>query len=156
MRRALCSLALIMLLAEPTAADEPTPFRWTAHEAIPSRISDVLVATNLALDGWHAFRAGDTRARWGFACRTGFTYLVAELLKRAIDRERPNGVDRKSTPSMHTAFAVSSAGYRPAWGAAFALTVAWGRQAGGWHYATDTAFGAGLGVLASWGCPGGL
>ena len=140
------SLALILLLvAAPAVAQEPTPLRWTAHEAIPSRISDVLVGTNLALDGWYAFRAEDHRERWAFACRAGVTYAVAEGLKRLVRRERPNGHDDKEFPSQHSAFAAASAGYRAPLGASFALAVAWGRQAGGWHFPTSTAFGLGLG-----------
>lgn len=146
-QRAALILALL-LCALTVSAQEPTPLRWTAHEAIPSRISDVLVGTNLTLDAWTSFRAEDGREKWAYLCRVGLTYAVTRALKDAFGRERPNGYDDHSTPSAHTAFATTSGGWRSTWGASFAFTVAWGRMAGGWHYATDTAFGAGLGWAA--------
>ena len=143
-------LALLLLLSFsiPAYADEPTPLRWDSREAIPSRISDALVVTNLVLDGVDAFRDDNNRERWNYVCRNGLAYLSSALVKWIVERERPNGKDFKSMPSMHTAFAVSSAGYKPAWGASFAIGVAWGRQAGGWHYTTDTIAGAGIGLTS--------
>ena len=103
------------------------------------------MGVNLALDGVHAFRATDHAERWAFVCRTGLTAGVAEVIKRVVSRARPNGHDRKSFLSGHTALATTTARYQAPWGASLALTVAWGRQAGGWHYGTDVLAGAGLG-----------
>lgn len=142
------AVALVLLLATPVLAEEPTPLRWPTYEAVPSRISDALVGANLVLDGWTSFRDEDGSEKWAYLCRVGLVAGTTEVLKRLIGRERPNGRDAYSSPSAHTAFATTSAGWRSTWGASFAFTVAWGRMAGGWHYATDTAFGAGIGWAA--------
>lgn len=148
-------LAIVLIgfvwTASPVA-QEPTPFAWDAHQAIPQRISDAAVGVNLTLDAIHAFRATDHAERWEFLCRTGLTAGLAEGLKLVLHRDRPDHSDRKSTPSEHTAFATAAAGYRPALGASLALTVAWGRQAGGKHFASDVAFGAALGGFSRWLC----
>lgn len=136
------------LAATSAAAQEPTPLRWGAHEQIPSRISDVLVGTNLALDGWHSFRAEDHAERWAYVCRVGVAFGVGEVIKRLVARERPNGHDAGSFPSQHTAVSVATSGYRRPVGPSIAVAVAWGRQAGGWHYGSDVAVGAGIGLLA--------
>ena len=147
-QRAAAILALVLCVA-PVRAEEPTPLRWPSHAAIPARISDAAVAANLALDGWHAFRAEDrTEALTAMGCRLAVTAFTSELLKRLVSRTRPNGQDALSFPSMHTALASASAGYQRPWGASLALTVGWGRQAGGFHYASDVAVGAGLGWLS--------
>lgn len=138
----LCSL----LLNTAVHAEEPTPFRWATHEAIPKRISDAALAIDLGLDAWHSLVKTDARARWGFGCRLALDYVIVELAKRAIHRERPNHQDFYSMPSGHTAFATTAA--HSSLSASLALTVAWGRQAGGMHYASDVALGAGVGLLA--------
>lgn len=144
----LTMLLLVVLLPAAAHAQEPTPFRWETHTAIPQRISDAAVYTNIGLDAWEALYRTDARARWSFACRTGLTFGLAEITKRLVHRERPNGVDDKSFYSMHTALATAAAGYNSKIGASLALAVAWGRQAGGMHYGSDVAVGAGIGLLS--------
>lgn len=131
---------------DAAAAEEPTPFQWASHQAIPSRISDAAVAVNLGLDAWQSLVRTDSRRRWGFACRTGLTIGIAEVTKRLVHRTRPNGSDRMSFFSEHTALATSSTGSPLR--ASLALTVAWGRQAGGNHFASDVAVGVGVGLLS--------
>lgn len=150
--RTLQTLAIVLMVATPVFAEEPTPLRWSSHGQVPARISDALVGVNLGLDAIHAFRADDHRERWAFACRVGLALGISEGVKRLVNRERPNRADQKSMPSMHTALASTAAGYQPAWSVSFAVAVAWGRQAGGWHYATDTLVGAGIGGGANWLC----
>jgi membrane-associated phospholipid phosphatase len=146
-------LALVCLPA-PVFAQEPTPFKWETHAEIPQRISDVAVAANLAFDAWHAFYHTDTRAKVGFACRNGLTFVAAEAVKRMVHRERPNGFDQKSFYSEHNAFAWGAVGdQQRALSASLALVVAWGRQAGGMHYGSDVTVGASAGFLSRWICP---
>jgi membrane-associated phospholipid phosphatase len=144
-------LIVVLLLATPAAAEEPTPFRWGTHEAIPQRISDAAVAIDLGLDAWHSLVRTEARARWGFACRIGLTLGITEVAKRVIHRERPNHQDFFSMPSSHTAYA-STAASSPLT-ASLALTVAWGRQAGGMHFASDAAVGFGIGLFTRKVCP---
>lgn len=151
--KTLAAVLLLLVIAAPAAAQEPTPFRWTSHEAIPARISDAAVAGQVLVETIHSWRAPD---RWDAlqhqGCRTLVAWALSEGLKRLIDRERPNHADHKSFPSMHTALAVANSHYQPAIGASVAVTVAWGRQASGWHYGSDVVAGAGIGVLASRVC----
>lgn len=148
--RALC--LLFVLAAAPVWAEEPTPFRWPSHEGIPQRISDVGVAVNLGWDAWESLYQTDARTRWAWACRLGVTTAIKQVTGLLIPRTRPNGSDRHSFFSAHTAYATVAAGYRPAIGASVALTVGWGRMAGGMHYGSDVAVGVGVGILAQQIC----
>lgn len=147
-------LALLLLLASPTAAQDQL-FRWKSHEAIPSRISDAAVAAQIAaavVDDW---RSEDRKgALLHDLCAAGATVLAAEGLKRAFPRWRPNRKDRKSFPSMHSGVAASLAGWNRGWGIGLTAAVGWGRNAGGWHYLTDIGPGIALGAAAAKLCPG--
>jgi membrane-associated phospholipid phosphatase len=146
MRRALVLVGL--LAVAPVAAQEPTPLRWTSHEAIPQRISDGLVAAQVALAIRDAWRAPDRKHAVGcLALENGVSLGATTLLKYAIHRTRPNGDDDHSFPSGHTAMATVNG--TPGWRYGLTVGVGWGRQAGGKHYATDVLAGAGLGWLSS-------
>jgi membrane-associated phospholipid phosphatase len=140
-------ILVVLLLASPAFAQEPTPLRWNEHSSVPSRISDAIVATQITADVIAAYRSD---RRWNALgvelCRTAFVIGTTEVIKRLVKRERPNKADRFSFPSAHTAHAVAHSDYAQPWGASLALTVGWGRQAGGWHYATDV----GIGALDGW------
>lgn len=138
----LCSL----LLNTAVHAEEPTPFRWPSHVAIPQRISDAAVITNLSLDAWQSLVKTDSRTRWSFACRTGLSIGIAEVTKALVHRTRPDGSDRKSFFSEHTALASTSA-HSPLT-ASLAVSIGWGRMSSGKHYGTDVGIGAGVGLLA--------
>ena len=144
-------VALVLLFVVPAHAEEPTPFRWPSREAIPRRISDAAALVNLGRDAWASIYQTDARTRWGFACRTGLTVAIAETTKRLVHRTRPNGLDRLSFFSEHTALATGAASSPVS--ASLALTVAWSRQASGMHFASDVAVGAGVGILARTVCP---
>lgn len=85
------------------------------------------------------------------------TGIAVAVLKRAVGRERPDGSDRLSFPSLHSAnsfaLATVAAGRYgrkigiPAYlGAAF---IALSRQEKQKHFTSDTFFGAALGTLAA-------
>lgn len=139
---------MVMLLALTVSlhAEEPTPFRWPSHAAIPSRVSDAAVGVTLGLDAWRSLVRTDATTRRDYACRMLLTVGVSELSKALIHRTRPNGADRKSFFSEHTALA-STAAHSPLT-ASLALTVGWGRNASGSHYLSDIGVGAGVGLLA--------
>ena len=144
-------LALVLLLVPTLVAAEPTPFRLTGHERIPARISDVLVTLPMLAATIDAARADDkSRAFLRLGCRNAVAMGLTELTKRLIHRTRPDGSDRLSMPSGHTATAMANSD--SAWSYGVTLGVAWGRQAAGKHYATDVAVGAGVGGLARWVC----
>lgn len=146
-------LACALVVAAPVHAQEPTPFRWSSHENVPNQISNGLVAGQLVAQVVDDFRAADRkRALLGTGCAVGVSLAATEGLKRLIHRERPNGVDHKSFPSMHTAVAASSAWYYPPVGASITLGVGWGRMASGWHFGSDVAVGASIGIIAGKVC----
>ncbi len=146
-------VVVLVSLASPVTAQEPTPFRWPTHEAIPAHISDALIGFQLGAEAVHTWRAADRgRALRCQGLRTALTLAASEGLKRIVKRERPNHYDRKSFPSLHTALGAVSAGWRPEIGASITVGIAWGRQASGWHYATDVLVGAGIGLLATRVC----
>ena len=144
MRNALVSL--LLLIAVPSQAVEPTPFRWPSHEAIPARISDGAVIANISLDAWQSLYKTDLRTRRDYLCRLVLTTGLSELSKAVIHRTRPNGADMQSFWSEHTAIASMAA--RSPLSASLAVTVGWGRLASGAHYQTDVGVGATIGLIA--------
>lgn len=145
--------ALTVAIAAPAAAQEPTPFRWHTNEEIPARISDGLLVGQMVAAVVADVRSEDRKsALLHRGCAVGLTIAVNEGLKRLINRERPNGKDRKSTPSMHTALAATTANWNPPIGASITVGVGWGRMASGWHFGSDVAFGAAIGIGAAQLC----
>jgi membrane-associated phospholipid phosphatase len=141
------TLLLVLLVATPAAAEEPTPLRWREHAAVPARASDALVISGIGLatiDAWRAPRRG--RALTCLAVEHAVTIAATEILKRAVGRRRPDGTDALSMPAGHTALAALNT--RAGWRASLTVGVGWGRQAAGRHYATDVLAGAGIGFLA--------
>lgn len=157
MKRMLHIVALLTCLAAPAAAqgtsfDRLTPALPTAGERRAASIASwVTVGTLIALD---------TRASWkrddrAFALqmegvRLFATFTVATLAKGLAHRERPDGSDRQSFYSMHTAMAFQTLG-GPRVLVAVPLSVGTGglRIAAGKHWLTDVLVGAGVGSLTS-------
>lgn len=145
---------LSSLPAAPQAS-EPT---WTLPSTTAREWADHLSTGVVAVEGglwgyraWH--RPDRSHAIWCGVGRLAATYASTEILKRATHRTRPNGVDDKSFPSQHTAFAMVLAPKSP-WGYAYPAGVATGRVLSSWHYVTDTLVGGGIGWLIRWGvCP---
>jgi membrane-associated phospholipid phosphatase len=145
------ALALLLLMPTPARAQEPTPFRWTTHEAIPARVSDGLAIGQITLatvDAWRAPERG--HALRCLAARNAIGMGATELLKRVVHRGRPDGSDQLSFPSGHTMLATVNG--RPGWRYGLTVGVGWGRMAAGRHYATDVLAGAGIGWLAQQVC----
>jgi len=152
-RRLLVALIVASLIGTTAAAAEPTPLRWPSHHALAGHLSDALVAAAIAADTAASWRSED-RAR-AFKCqaiRLGLTTGVATLVKRTVHRARPDGSDRMSFFSGHTATAMASAGWRVEVGIPIAIGAGYLRMAAHKHYLTDVVAGAAAGWLASRVC----
>lgn len=146
--RMMIAILVVLTLATPAAA-EPTPLKWPSHRTVAGHLSDGLVAAALAADTVSSWRSHNRRR--AFSCqvlRLGFTLGVAELTKRLVHRDRPDGSDAKSFFSGHTAAAMASAGWRVDVGIPIAVGAGYLRMAANKHYATDVLAGAAVGYFA--------
>lgn len=131
----------------------------------PDRGADIAQYLPIALP-WIMKAAGtDTRSGWGrMAVSQGLglalTAVTAEGLKRSVESIRPDGTDKRSFPSGHTAIAFMGATmvareltHKSAWYPMGAYTLATGiaieRVIDKHHYPTDVVAGAGIGILAT-------
>jgi excisionase family DNA binding protein len=134
------AVLFIMLLASPAHAQSTA----TANTA-----SNVLVGTAIAADAVHSLRGPHRWQALGCqAVRLTATIGAAELLKRIIHKERPDGSDFKSFPSMHTGVAFASMGWR--WQVGLPLAIGTGsmRIAARKHDFVDVLAGASIGYLS--------
>lgn len=144
------AFALLLAIATPAAAQEPTPFEWSPeHRRLAGLISDGLVGLQLTLDTIHTFRQPD---KWAaFKCqsmRYGAALGASETTKRLVHRVRPDGTDDKSFFSMHTALAFSASGWKFEIGIPIGAAAGYGRMAADKHYLTDVLVGAAAGFAA--------
>lgn len=110
---------------------------------------DALIAAALALPAVRRDWAGDLQAGESVAA----AFAASEVLKRAFPERRPDGSDRRSFPSGHTAVSFAAAAtlqnrYGWATGApaqVFAALVGASRIAARKHHWYDVAVGAGIG-----------
>lgn len=145
----------------PLGSDEPAIFTWRPPDRrAADLISTGTVAAQITLDTIRSFRSEHKgRAFLSQGCEMGIAVAVAETAKLFIPRRRPDGSDRKSFFSEHTALATAAGGSSwrgSGWsfGATMALDVGTGylRMAAGKHYLSDVIVGAGTGALATWAC----
>lgn len=156
MTRIVPALAFVMLAVVPAAAqpaidrairDAVTWPNTTAAE----RLSDTLVAAALALPCAIEDRAMDCVKKQGI--KTAAVLALGETMKRTINRERPDGSDRESFFSSHTALACVAGGSskkRLALGLAMCAGVGYLRMAAKKHWFTDVAAGIGVGLAFAW------
>jgi len=148
MRPALAIL-IVVALASPAAA-EPTPLKWPSHRQIADWTSTGLVVGAAAAESWRSWQADDRKGAFvNQGCRLGVTIAAAEITKRVVHRTRPDGSDRMSFYSEHTAIPASmSTGWR--WQVAVPVVAGVGylRMAAAKHYATDVLTGAAAGFLS--------
>lgn len=152
--RLLAVSLLALLLASPAAAQETQPLAWsTTHRQLADAISTALVTANLAGATVTAWRSDDRRHAFTcLAIRNGLEVASAEIVKRLVHRTRPDGSDRFSFYSEHTALATVNAGWRVSVSLPIAIGAGYGRAAADKHYLTDIAVGAGAGWLGSRVC----
>jgi len=149
-------IAVSLLGAPPAALGQPvagdrliTP--WTSHRPAADRASTELVIVAIAIDTWHAAHASDPkRALWLEAARQGCAQGSSQLVKRVITRTRPDGSDRQSFWSAHTATtAATIGGVRVAISVPLTIGVGYLRIAAGKHWLTDTLAGGVVGYACS-------
>lgn len=141
--------ALILAFAAPAGAQStfgawPEPQRPIADTA-----SNIVVAAQIGIDTIHGWRSSDRST--AFACqaiRLGVTIGAAELLKRIVHKERPDGSDFKSFPSMHTGVAMASAGWNFRIGIPIAAGVGALRMGANKHDWKDVLAGGAIGYFA--------
>jgi membrane-associated phospholipid phosphatase len=138
----LAATLLFLTIATPADAEDQ-PAAWSQGRAVADWTSTGLVAAQIAADGW------TSRHEWPhFACRIGLTVGAAELVKHTVPRTRPDGSDRMSFYSEHTALAVVSSGWKFQIGIPIAIGSGYLRMGADRHFASDVAVGALAGVLA--------
>lgn len=141
-------LALVVLLMQETQ-----PAAWTSHRQFVDNVSTALVALNVGGDIVSAWRRSDRKHALGCAAlRDGIVVGSSELAKALVHRTRPDGSDRKSFFSEHTALAMVNTGWRYQVSIPIAIGAGYGRAAAAKHYATDILTGAGVGVLTARAC----
>lgn len=139
-------IALCLLYLLPTqlfAQDRQIrdALRWEHGRKAADVVSTVGVGAALALDCWGHY-TGDCLKRE--ALKVGVALGAAELAKRLVKRERPNGYDHKSFYSMHTELACLSSVV------VLCPAVGYLRIASDWHWASDVGAGAAAGLLLKW------
>ena len=141
-------VALLVVGASAPSQAEENPFAWPGHHRTADWMSTAFVAAQLTADVYHA-GAGDRpgHALGCLALRTGATVGAAELTKAVIIRMRPDGSNRHSFYSEHTALAMQSAGWRLQIGIPIAIGTGYLRIAANRHYFSDVAVGALAGLL---------
>lgn len=141
------------LLLLTLAQAETQPAMWASHRNVADSISTALVAANVGAEVVHAWRQPNRKHALGCtALRNGLVVGATETVKVLVHRTRPDGSDRKSFYSEHTALAVLNIGWKFQIGIPIAIGAGYGRAAAGKHYATDILVGAGAGLLASKVC----
>jgi len=141
-----------MILAAAPARAEGNPFAWPAHGNIADWASYATVATNIAGDSVHSWRQVD-RGK-AFTCqglRLALVAGIAEMVKQAVHRTRPDGSDQLSFFSEHTALAFVSTGWALQVSIPLGAATGYGRLAANRHYPTDVLTGAGVGSAVAWG-----
>lgn len=144
-------LAVLLLTAAPAVAAEQNPFAWPAgHRGLIDGISYGTVAANLVGDTWNSWRAPDRpRALGCQALRVGLVVAIAEVTKRLVHRTRPDGSDRLSFFSEHTALAAVSTPWMLRVSIPMAGATGYGRMAANRHWPTDVLTGAAVGAAVA-------
>lgn len=142
-------MLLIVLLAAPVAAQD-TATAWTPeHRSIADGLSTALVGLQIGADVLKAWRAPQRRE--AVLCKLltiGASVGVAEVMKHAVNKTRPDGSDTRSFPSEHTMLATSSRqthGWALAASVSMAFSTAYFRTAADKHDTVDVSAGAAIG-----------
>jgi len=148
------ALWLVLLTRAVGAQVETVPGAWSPdHRKLADAIGTVGVSAQIGADTFASWRSANRRSAFLHqGCRLGLAFGVSELLKRAIPEDRPDGSDRQSFPSMHTALASASAGWQWSAGVSLGAFVGASRVGANKHHWGDVLAGAGLGALAQWVC----
>jgi membrane-associated phospholipid phosphatase len=118
--------------AQPSIFD-PSHVKWENTD-VANKLSNIGVGIGIGLDVVDVFKSEDKKhASIVLAERYLVILAVTEIGKRIVHRTRPDGSDRKSWPSEHTAFG-SGRWY-------IGIPVGYSRMAADKHYLTDVVSG---------------
>lgn len=141
---------LIVALCSAPVAAQDAPSAWPSeHRDVAAVMSWAAVSTNVAMDSFSAWKQPDRKH--AMACtltRYALTVAAAQITKRLVGRERPDGSDAQSFYSGHTAWAFVSSGWNWRIGIPIGISTGYLRTAANKHYWSDVAAGAGAGLLA--------
>ena len=84
---------------------------WADKAKTWSTVSDGLAAGLPLVASYSTWQAGDSAGTTQLLASAGSALLASELLKSTVHIPRPDGSDRKSFPSAHTALAFSAAAF---------------------------------------------
>ena len=143
-------VVLLLGVAPGLKAEESTP-AWPAGARAAANVASYApVVAELALDTVHAWRAEDRRrALVVEGLRVGVVVGASELVKRAVGRPRPDGSDRFSFWSEHTALAASAGGWSLQASIPLTFSAGYLRIAADKHHPSDVVVGAVVGGLAA-------
>lgn len=150
--RALAVLVLLVSLATPAPAraQEAVPAWPAGGRAAADWISTGAVAAQVGVDLWRSYQSPDRKhllARE--AKRIAFTVALAEVTKHFVHRTRPDGSDRHSFYSEHTALAIAAGGWSVSVSVPISTSVAYLRMAANKHFPTDVLVGTAAGAGAA-------
>lgn len=147
------ALAICLYLSTSAMAQVWAP----EHQHTADVLGTVGVYSQIGMATFTAFKEPDRKqALLREGCALGVAVGVSQLLKMTIHEERPNGVDNKSFPSMHSAAAMAASGWRYEIGLPLAAFVGVSRVNANWHHPRDVLAGWGIGAAAQALCHAGL
>lgn len=158
MRKILITIFVLLISANSYA--EVNPLKWASHQKLAGVFSNVTLGSNITLDTIDSLRHENKKhAILCQAARFGITAGAAELTKITVHRTRPDGSDRKSFFSGHTALSSVSDGLHDDHGkgykavtVSFSVSTAYFRGAADKHYISDTIVGFLVGLAAQQVC----
>lgn len=144
------AIALLLLCAAPVHAQVgDNAAAWAPeHRAIADRIGTYAVYGQIGADVLHDWRSDNRkRAFCESGVSIGLTAGTALALKALITEPRPNGVNNRSMPSLHTGFAVSASSWSFTFGLPIAAVVGESRVWSNWHHDKDVWAGMAIGAI---------
>lgn len=157
------ALVVVSLLATSAAAQVGTePTAWTPeHRALAGYLGDALLDAQIAatvVTDWRAWRTGDHVTAYRAGCSFAVALLATESLKRVILETRPDGSDRFSNPSGHSATTAALSGWNFSFGIPIAVFTGLSRANANKHHlwgpggAKDIPIGWAIGAAAQAAC----
>jgi membrane-associated phospholipid phosphatase len=141
------AFCFMLLTATASAQVENTPGSWPSHRGVADAASYGTLFTEMGLDTLASWRAENRGRAFGCqALRVSVAVGVSELIKRAIHETRPDGSDRLSFPSEHSALAAASSGFNLSVSLPLIFGTGYGRIAANRHHWYDVAAGLAIGA----------
>lgn len=131
-----------MSLLSTIVSAETNPLHWKGHEKLTDNIGTGLVAGQMTLGFIDAYKNKEIKC---WALRNSIGFGANEILKHVIHRNRPDGSDNKSFPSMHTMF--STVNITKGWTYSITFSTGISRMGANKHYTSDVLGGFGIGMV---------